>query len=104
MSLSYSECLKVSAYNFLADSKHKLTLMYLANDVIQMSKKKGPEFKLEFLKVLPRCFQMVSRDPDGSLLKSVERIVNVWEERKVLDGEVIIRLKSLLGKTMARRD
>lgn len=72
--------------------------MYLANDIIQMSKRKGPEFKLEFLKVLPRGFQMVSRDTDSSLHESVERIVNVWEERKVFDGEVIIRLKSLLGK------
>ena len=82
-----------------ADSKHKLTLMYLANDVIQMSKKKGSEFKLEFLKVIPRCFQMVSQDTDANLLKSVERIVSVWEERKIFDGQVIIRLKSLLGET-----
>jgi len=72
--------------------------MYLANDIIQMSKKKGSEFKLEFLKVLPRCFQIVSQDSDTSLQKSVERIVSVWEERKIFDGQVIIRLKSLLGE------
>ena len=45
----------------VANSSRKLTLLYLANDVIQNSKRKGQEYKLEFTRVLPRAFQLVSR-------------------------------------------
>ena len=34
----------------------KLTFVYLANDVIQNSKKKGPEFAKNFETVLPDAF------------------------------------------------
>ena len=81
----------------IAESNRKLTLLYLANDVIQNSKKKGPEYKSEFLRILPRVFQLISREKDSSLVKSVERIVSVWEERKVFDSDVILRFKSILG-------
>lgn len=81
----------------IAGADQKLTLLYLANDVIQNSKKKGTEFKTEFVKVLPRAFQLVSKEKVDSLRKSVERVVSVWEERKVFDAEVIVRLKSILG-------
>lgn len=83
----------------LVDSDRKLTLLYLANDVIQNSKKKGPEFKNEFRKLLPRSLQLVSREKGDSLRKSVERIVSVWEDRNVFEPDVIIRFKSLLGIT-----
>lgn len=46
---------------FAAKMGRKLTLMYLANDVIQNSKRKGLEYKLEFTRALPRAFQLVSR-------------------------------------------
>ena len=44
-----------------ADSGRKLTLLYVANDVIQNSKKKGPEYRTEFAKVLPRVCQGISK-------------------------------------------
>lgn len=44
-----------------ADSSRKLTLLYVANDVIQNSKKKGPEYRTEFVKVLPRVFQGINK-------------------------------------------
>ena len=47
--------------------------------------------------MLPRALQLVSKDKDESLRKSVERIISVWEERKVFEPDVIIRFKSLLG-------
>ena len=88
-------------FSSVVDTKKKLTLLYLANDIIQSCKKKGPEFKVEFAKVLPRAFQLVSREKDESLCKSVERIISVWEERKVFESDVILRLKSLLGNAIA---
>ena len=39
----------------------KLTLLYVANDVIQNSKKKGPEYRAEFVKVLPWVFQGINK-------------------------------------------
>lgn len=44
-----------------ADANRKLTLLYLANDIAQNSKKKGQEYKAEFTRVLPRAFHLVSK-------------------------------------------
>uniref|UniRef100_A0A670ZLG7 Regulation of nuclear pre-mRNA domain containing 1B n=1 Tax=Pseudonaja textilis TaxID=8673 RepID=A0A670ZLG7_PSETE len=44
-----------------AKSSRKLTFLYLANDVIQNSKKKGPEFTKEFESVLVDAFSHVAR-------------------------------------------
>ena len=59
-------CCRGDAWNLLyslstANSGRKLTLLYLANDIIQNSKRKGQEYKLEFTRVLPRAFQLVSK-------------------------------------------
>ena len=45
----------------VASASHKLTLLYVANDVVQNSKKKAPELKVEFAKVLPKVFQLVGK-------------------------------------------
>lgn len=79
----------------------KLTLLYLANDVIQNTKKKGPEFKAEFVRILPRALQNASREKDESFCKAVERIISVWEERKVFEPDAIVRFKSMLGNIHA---
>lgn len=44
-----------------AKSSRKLTFLYLANDVIQNSKRKGPEFTREFESVLVDAFSHVAR-------------------------------------------
>ena len=44
-----------------AGPSRKLTLLYLANDIVQNSKKKGQEYKAEFTRVLPRAFHLVSK-------------------------------------------
>lgn len=46
---------------FPAKSNRKLTFLYLANDVIQNSKRKGPEFTREFESVLVDAFSHVAR-------------------------------------------
>ena len=50
-----------------ADSGRKLTLLYVANDVIQNSKKKGPEYRNEFVKVLPKVFQGIAKLVENDL-------------------------------------
>lgn len=73
-----------------ADPSRKLTFMYLANDVIQNSKKKGPEFVREFGSVLPKAFAHISvRNPDKNTHAGLRRILSVWQERNVFDAEQI---------------
>ncbi|KAK7792284.1 hypothetical protein R5R35_013313 [Gryllus longicercus] len=77
-----------------AKDNRKLTFMYLANDVIQNSKKKGPEFGREFGGVLRKAFECVSGpDSDEKTKKSLERILGIWEDRAVYDARLIKEFK-----------
>ncbi|CAN7992397.1 unnamed protein product [Ixodes hexagonus] len=70
-----------------AKPQRKLTFMYLANDVIQNSKKKGPEFTREFATVLAKAFAHISvRDTDQKTHAGLRRILSVWKERCVFDA------------------
>ena len=51
----------VHIYIFPAHQHRKLTFVYLANDIIQNSKKKGPEFAKLFAKILPEAFSNAAR-------------------------------------------
>lgn len=64
--------------------------MYLANDVIQNSKKKGPEYGKEFGSILAKVFKHISQTcKDDKTFNSLDRILSIWEERAVYDGNVI---------------
>lgn len=51
-----------------AQVSRKLTFLYLANDVIQNSKRKGPEFTQDFAPVIVDAFKHVYRS-DLTLLQ-----------------------------------
>ncbi|XP_037931295.1 regulation of nuclear pre-mRNA domain-containing protein 1B [Teleopsis dalmanni] len=77
----------------------KLTFMYLANDVIQNSKKKGPEYGREFLIILPKVFTHIGESCfSEKLFGSLGRILCIWEERSVYEHAVINEYRSLLNK------
>ncbi|GIY26769.1 regulation of nuclear pre-mRNA domain-containing protein 1B [Caerostris darwini] len=84
-----------------AKPNRKLTFMYLANDVIQNSKKKGPEFSKEFSTVLSKAFAHVNETVNDAKTKGgLDRIINVWEERNVYDSTVISGLRAAMqGKS-----
>lgn len=68
----------------------QLTFMYLANDVIQNSKKKGPEYGRQFGEVLTKSFEfMRTTGIDEKTKNSLMRILNIWEERGVYDAKQI---------------
>ncbi|XP_005175234.1 regulation of nuclear pre-mRNA domain-containing protein 1B [Musca domestica] len=68
----------------------KLTFMYLANDVIQNSKKKGPEYGKEYMNALPKAFAHIGETcSTEKLFGSLGRILNIWEERGVYDSKII---------------
>lgn len=69
--------------------------MYLANDVIQNSKKKGPEFGREFETVLTKAFEHMKRF-DAKTREKLIRLINIWEERGVYDKGRIVEYKTAL--------
>ncbi|XP_051515607.1 regulation of nuclear pre-mRNA domain-containing protein 1B-like isoform X2 [Myxocyprinus asiaticus] len=76
-----------------AKSSRKLTFLYLANDVIQNSKKKGPEFTKDFESVLVDACSHVARDGDDGCKKHMERLLNIWQERSLYRSDFIQQLK-----------
>ncbi|CAI0428963.1 unnamed protein product [Linum tenue] len=67
----------------VSEMVQKVPLLYLANDILQNSKRKGNEFVTEFWKVLPSALKDVSAKGDDRGKTVVSRLVNIWEERRV---------------------
>lgn len=77
----------------------KLTLMYLANDVIQNSKKKGPEYTKEFAPVLKKAFRLLGNMKcSEKTVSKLERILQIWEERNVYDKKLVEEYKKIYHK------
>uniref|UniRef100_A0A3Q0RP23 CID domain-containing protein n=1 Tax=Amphilophus citrinellus TaxID=61819 RepID=A0A3Q0RP23_AMPCI len=76
-----------------------LNLLYLANDVIQNCKRKNAiVYRTAFAEVLPDAFQLVNQEGDSKVIKSVERILSIWEDRGVYSGTLIADLRNALIK------
>jgi len=71
--------------------KKKMALMYLANDILQNSRKKGPEYSKEFGNVLPNAFTHCCVDQDDATKETLKRILGIWLERGVYDNVQITR-------------
>lgn len=72
--------------------------MYLANDVIQNSKKKGPEYNTSFSTVLSKAFKDISQKcSDDKTFNSLNRILKIWEERAVYEPEKIREFETNLN-------
>ncbi|KAK8725248.1 hypothetical protein OTU49_010774 [Cherax quadricarinatus] len=79
-----------------ATDSRKLTFMYLANDVIQNSKKKGPEYNKEFGNKLGKVFEHLGGlRLDDKSIRGLNRLLNVWEDRSVFDAEQISSFKKI---------
>lgn len=67
--------------------------------MIQNSKKKGPEYGKEFGNILPKAFEHMSTidNFDDKSRKSLERVLNIWEERGVYETKQIAEFKQALG-------
>ncbi|CAG4946930.1 unnamed protein product [Parnassius apollo] len=80
-----------------AKDTKQLTFMYLANDVIQNSKKKGPEYGKEFGEVLVESFQHMAKTGINAKTKhSLHRILSIWQERGVYDAAKIQEFKEAM--------
>ncbi|XP_047322093.1 regulation of nuclear pre-mRNA domain-containing protein 1A-like [Impatiens glandulifera] len=79
--------------------EQRLPLLYLANDILQNSRRKGSEFVGEFWKVLPGALRDVIKNGDEFGKNAVLRLINIWEDRKVF----ITRGQSLKEEFLGRQ-
>ncbi|KAL4629755.1 regulation of nuclear pre-mRNA domain-containing protein 1A isoform X1 [Arapaima gigas] len=89
VSVWYRELLK-------AKVSRKLTFLYLANDVIQNSKRKGPEFTQDFAPVIVDAFKHVSNEGEEGCKKHLDRVLSIWQERAVYENDVLEQLSQVL--------
>ncbi|KAG1338535.1 formin-like protein 7 [Cocos nucifera] len=75
--------------------EQKIPFLYLANDILQNSKRTGTEFVGEFWKVLPTALKDVIKNGDDHGKNVVSRLVDIWEERRVF-GSRAQGLKDLM--------
>ena len=82
--------------------ERKLTYIYLVNDILQNSRKKGQEYQNEFTtNILLEAIQSTSLVADSKLRFTLERILNIWKDRKIYPDEKIEELKKILHTTKA---
>lgn len=87
----------------LATPSRKLVFMYLANDVIQNSKKKGPEYSESFSTILSKAFKDISQKcEDEKTFKSLDRILKIWNERGVYEPDKIKDFVENLTKKVSK--
>lgn len=72
----------------------RLTLFYLANDVIQHSKRKSYEFVDSWGTSLQKATTLVR---DDKVKEKISRIFNIWEQREIYSEEFIADLNGLLA-------
>ncbi|KAG5245228.1 regulation of nuclear pre-mRNA domain-containing protein [Salix suchowensis] len=81
-----------------SDMLKKVPLLYLANDILQNSKRKGNEFVAEFWKALPAALKNVVEKGDDRDKNVVSRLVNIWEERTVFGSRARSLRELMLGQ------
>ncbi|CAK9875587.1 unnamed protein product, partial [Sphagnum jensenii] len=81
-----------------APREQRVPFLYLANDILQNSRRKGLEFVNEFWTVLPALLQEVVDIGDEGVRSAAFRLVDIWEERKVFGSNVRNLREELLGK------
>lgn len=80
-----------------SEMAQKVPLLYLANDILQNSKRRGTEFVTEFWKVLPSAIKDVENKGDDRGKNVVSRLVGIWEERRVFGSRAQNLRDAMLG-------
>ncbi|XP_078487647.1 regulation of nuclear pre-mRNA domain-containing protein 2-like [Ciona intestinalis] len=77
-----------------AKASHRLTLLYLCNDVIQNCRRKNAAvYKETFTDTLPEA---VAHLRDQSIRSNVQRVMKIWSKRGVFDSEYTDQLLAAL--------
>lgn len=76
--------------------EQKLPMMYLANDLVQNSRKKYPEISKEFGTMMKAVFtHLVGLTFDGKTQKSINRLVSIWKERQSFDKKILTDISNV---------
>uniref|UniRef100_A0A7N0VAU4 CID domain-containing protein n=1 Tax=Kalanchoe fedtschenkoi TaxID=63787 RepID=A0A7N0VAU4_KALFE len=78
--------------------EQRLAFLYLANDILQNSRRKGSEFVSEFWKVLPNALRYVIEHGDEFSRNGAIRLVNIWDDRKVFGSRGQILKEGISGR------
>lgn len=86
--------------------ERKLLFMFLSNDIIQNSKRKGNEFTQEFSRVLPDALSHTYKSAvdDIKTIKQIDRILAIWKEREIFGKDFIDKLQSHRPKGLGKAD
>ena len=66
-----------------ADMEKRLVLIYLANDIVQTSRRSGREYIEAFHKALPEAFKHMMKHSDEPVQQRLKKLVRVWRDRNV---------------------
>jgi len=70
-------------------TEKKLAFMYLANDLVQNSRKKSPEISKEFGLIMKAVFSHLAAVKfESKTFLSLDRLVKIWRERQIFDKNV----------------
>lgn len=78
--------------------EQRLAFLYLANDILQNSRRKGAEFVAEFWRVLPEALRDVIRNGDDFGKNAALRLISIWDERKVFGSRGHILKEEFMGR------
>ncbi|KAE9590221.1 hypothetical protein Lalb_Chr21g0317331 [Lupinus albus] len=81
-----------------SQKEQRVSFLYLANDILQNSRRKGSEFVNEFWKFLPAALRHVN-ESDEHGKKVVARLVDIWDERKVFGSRGHGLKDEMMGKS-----
>lgn len=87
-------CWFCSIYAISVKIESRLTLFYLANDVIQHSKRRNYEFVDSWGTTLQKATTLVRED---KVKEKISRIFNIWEQREIYSEDFIADLHGLLA-------
>ncbi|XP_015971287.1 UPF0400 protein C337.03 [Arachis duranensis] len=82
----------------------RLAFLYLANDILQNSRRKGSEFVGEFWKVLPDALRDVIEHGDEFARNAALRLISIWEDRKVFGSRGQLLKEEFGGKHAENND
>ncbi|MED6173894.1 hypothetical protein PIB30_063958 [Stylosanthes scabra] len=82
----------------------RLAFLYLANDILQNSRRKGSEFVGEFWKVLPDALRDVIQHGDEFARNAALRLISIWEDRKVFGSRGQLLKEEFGGKHVENND
>ncbi|KAE9419654.1 hypothetical protein Angca_009807 [Angiostrongylus cantonensis] len=80
------------------NSSQIVNLLYIANDVIQNSRKKNPEMMAKFFTVLEPAFRHAAKISGPELDKAMIKTLNVWRDRQIYNEDQLAILDAVVKR------